>query len=142
MIRTQSQVLDLQIVLLEVLAERGRSSDGSTALDDVTSAELAIPTPTHQIQVAIDSDKACMAATADDSRDFFIQDDLLWSVQTLLLVMAELTVLPVAPSVRVTPPIDIGRVLVSTREVYNLALRSRRSDLLRIGLFQGVRLDP
>ena len=52
--------------------------------------------------------------------------------------MTKLAFLAVAPGVRIAPTVNVGRMLISTRDIHYLALRGGDCDLLRLNLFERV----
>ena len=129
MIRTECQVFDLQLVISKVLTECGCCPVSCDTLNDIPAAKLTIPSPAHQIEVSIDSDQARMATSTNDSGNFFVQSDLLRSIQTLFLIVSQLAILTITPSVGVSSRINIGGVLVTAAEIDDFALTCRCSDL-------------
>ena len=98
------------------------SSVGCNTFNLIATAKLSIPSSSHHVKVAIDSNKASVSTSAHYSLHFLVKLNLLWRIQLLLLIVAQLTIHARAPGVHVSSLVDVCTVLISTAEVDHFSL--------------------
>lgn len=109
MVGAESDVFNADVGGAELFTKLWLRASHSNAFNFRASAELTVTATTHQVQITSDSNEASVATAADNFRDLAtVEAEPLRCVERLLVLVAELAILAVAPSVSIASAVEVS----------------------------------
>jgi hypothetical protein len=101
-VRSEREIVNLQVVLLKIFDKSWIGSVCCHALNFRTSTQLTISASTHKIKITTISQKSCMTSSTINFLNFAFKIDFFRRIQTVSITMAQLSVDAETPRVNVT----------------------------------------